>query len=72
MSAGQLNALSLEGRAPLFDTIFTRKTRFQALNQTLERTARNKSGLLLVWEQPDIPLHTNGSETDIHYWDSTV
>jgi len=48
-----------------FDTIFTQKTRFQTLNQTLKRIARNKSELLLVLEQPDIPLHTNGSETDI-------
>jgi hypothetical protein len=48
-----------------FAAIFSQKTRFQTLNQTLKRIARNQSELLLVLEQPDIPLHTNGSETDI-------
>jgi len=48
-----------------FEAIFTQKTRFQTLNQTLKRIARNKSELLLVLAQPDIPLHTNGSEGDI-------
>jgi hypothetical protein len=48
-----------------FDTLFSHKTRFETLNQTLKRIARNKSELLLVLERPDIPLHTNGSEGDI-------
>jgi hypothetical protein len=48
-----------------FDTIFTQKTRFATLNQTLKRIHRNKAELLLVLERPDVPLHTNGSETDI-------
>jgi len=48
-----------------FDTIFTQKTRFATLNQTLKRIHRNKSELLLVLDRPDVPLHTNGSETDI-------
>ena len=48
-----------------FDTIFTQKTRFTTLNQTLKRIHRNKSELLLVLDRPDVPLHTNGSETDI-------
>jgi len=48
-----------------FDTIFTQKTRFETLNQTLKRIHRNKSELLLVLDRPDIPLHTNASESDI-------
>jgi hypothetical protein len=45
-----------------FDNIFTQKTRFETLNQTLKRIYRNKSELLLVLDYPDVPLHTNGSE----------
>ena len=48
-----------------FDTIFTQRTRFETLNQTLKRIHRNKAELLLVLERPDVPLHTNGSEGDI-------
>jgi len=48
-----------------FDTIFTQKTRYQTLNKLLKRIHKNKAELLLVLNRPDIPLHTNGSETDI-------
>jgi hypothetical protein len=48
-----------------FDAIFTQRTRFETLNQTLKRIHRNKAELLLVLERPDVPLHTNGSEGDI-------
>ncbi len=48
-----------------FDAIFTQRTRYETLNQTLKRIYRNKSELLLVLERPDVPLHTNGSEGDI-------
>jgi len=48
-----------------FDTIFTQKTRYETLNQLLKRIHKNKAELLLVLDRPDIPLHTNGSETDI-------
>ena len=48
--------------AARFDTIFTTRTSFETLNQTLKRLYRNKAELLLVLERPDIPLHTNGSE----------
>lgn len=51
--------------APRFDAIFTQKTSFETLNQTLSRINRNKQELLRVLEHPYIPLHTNGSETDI-------
>ena len=48
-----------------FDTLFTQQTRYQTLNQLLKRIHKNKDELLLVLNRPDIPLHTNGSETDI-------
>jgi hypothetical protein len=48
-----------------FDEIFSQKTSFATLNQTLARIAKNKAQLLRVLERPDIPLHTNGSESDI-------
>lgn len=54
--------MSLETR---FDTIFTQRTSYQLLNQLLKRIHKNKSELLLVLVRPEIPLHTNGSETDI-------
>jgi len=48
-----------------FDDIFTQKTHYEVLNQTLKRIYKNKDELLQVLTHPDIPLHTNGSETDI-------
>jgi hypothetical protein len=54
--------LELDAR---FDSIFSTRTTFETLNQTLKRLGKNKSELLLVLERPDVPLHTNGSEGDI-------
>jgi len=48
-----------------FDSIFSTRTTFETLNQTLKRLRNNKSELLLVLERPEVPLHTNGSEGDI-------
>ncbi|CAG0909196.1 unnamed protein product, partial [Cyprideis torosa] len=48
-----------------FDQIFTIKTSFVTLNKLLERLHGNKDELLRVLDRPDIPLHTNGSETDL-------
>ena len=48
-----------------FDAIFTQQTRYATLNRTLGGIYRNKAELLLVLERPEIPLHTNGSETDL-------
>lgn len=48
-----------------FDEIFTRKTGFATLNRTLKRIHNNKDKLLVVLDRPEIPLHTNGSETDL-------
>ncbi len=54
--------IELESR---FDEIFQEKTCFITLNLALKRLYNNKSELLLVLDRPDIPLHNNGSETDI-------
>ena len=48
-----------------FDTIFTTKTCYAALNDALARIYKNKSELLLVLVRPEIPLHNNTSERDI-------
>ena len=48
-----------------FDEIYTQKTSYATLNQTLKRIHNNKEELLVVLDRPGIPLHTNGSETDI-------
>ncbi len=48
-----------------FDAIFTQQTSFATLNRTLKGIHRNKAELLRVLDRPTIPLHTNGSETDI-------
>lgn len=48
-----------------FTTIFTQQTAFATLDRLLRRLHQHKNELLLVLRRPDIPLHTNGSETDI-------
>jgi len=48
-----------------FSTIFTQRTAYATLNQLLKRLHRHKRELLLVLQRPDVPIHTNGSETDI-------
>ena len=48
-----------------FNRLFTQKTCFAALNEQLARTCARKEELLLVLRRPDVPLHTNQSETDI-------
>lgn len=48
-----------------FDDIFSQQTSFATLNKALMRINKNKDELLLVLERPEIPLHTNSSETDI-------
>lgn len=48
-----------------FTAIFTQQTAFATLDQLLRRLHQHKNELLLVLHRPDIPLHTNGSETDI-------
>jgi hypothetical protein len=48
-----------------FDEIFKQKTRYTSLTLLLRRLHQHKTELLLVLERPEVPLHTNGSETDI-------
>ena len=47
-----------------FDHIFQCRTGFVILDRLLERLHANKLDLLRVLDRPEIPLHTNGSETD--------
>ena len=61
-SPGKKMKVELEQR---FDTIFTTKTCYTALNDALKRINKNKSELLLVLKRPEIPLHNNTSERDI-------
>jgi hypothetical protein len=49
-----------------FDRIFKRaSTGYTTLDRLLRRLFRNKDGLLRVLERPEIPINTNGSESDI-------
>jgi hypothetical protein len=48
-----------------FDRIFGRRTGFVVLDRLLARLHANKPELLRVLDRPEIPLHTNGSESDI-------
>lgn len=48
-----------------FTAVFTQRTEYATLDQLLKRLYRHKDELLLVLRRPEIPLHTNGSETDI-------
>lgn len=48
-----------------FDTIFNQKTQYITLRRKLRQIYQQKEKLLLVLRRPEVPLHTNGSETDI-------
>jgi hypothetical protein len=48
-----------------FDEIFQASTCFATLNHALKQIQKNKIELLLVLDHPEIPLHNNGSESDI-------
>lgn len=48
-----------------FDELFQRRTGFELLNLALKRIFAKKSELLVVLSEPTVPLHNNGSETDI-------
>jgi hypothetical protein len=62
LNPSQNRCLALRAR---FDRIFRRRTGFATLDRLLARLHANKAELLRVLEQPEIPLHTNGSENDI-------
>jgi len=62
LKPGKRRAIALRAR---FDHVFRRRTGFATLDRLLTRLHANKAELLMVLEQPEIPLHTNGSENDI-------
>jgi hypothetical protein len=45
-----------------FDTLFARRTGYQALDERIAKTAYNADLLLLVLDHPDLPLHNNDME----------
>jgi hypothetical protein len=62
LKPSQPRAVALRAR---FDRIFLRRTGFVTLDRLLARLHANKAELLMVLDRPEIPLHTNGSESDI-------
>jgi hypothetical protein len=48
-----------------FDKLFSQKTEFESINRALELIYKNKKGLLIVLDRPEIPLHNNMGENDI-------
>ena len=45
-----------------FDTLFTRRTGYLALDERIAKTWANQELLLLVLDHPDLPLHNNAME----------
>lgn len=45
-----------------FDTLFSEKTGYDALDKRIEMTKSRKDSLLLVLRYPELPLHNNASE----------
>jgi hypothetical protein len=62
LNPGKRRAQALRTR---FDRIFRGRTGFATLDRLLARLHTNKAELLRVLDRPEIPLHTNGSESDI-------
>ena len=62
INPGKRHARALRAR---FDRIFHQRTGFATLDRLLARLHANKAELLMVLDRPEIPLHTNGSESDI-------
>jgi hypothetical protein len=48
-----------------FDRIFRRRAGFATLGRLLSRLHVNKQKLLVVLDQPEVPLHINASERDL-------
>ena len=66
LKAYKVNPVGAAALRQEFDDVFGQPaTGFAALDAQLARTLALKDELLLVLERPDVPLHTNQSETDI-------
>jgi hypothetical protein len=48
-----------------FDALFEQKTNYPSINAVLQDIREHKADLLRVLERPEVPLHNNGSESDI-------
>lgn len=56
------------GKAALeyrFDFVVDQKTNYPSINQVLAEMRAHKADLLRVLEHPEVPLHNNGTESDI-------
>ena len=53
------DALRLEQE---FDRLFATKTGYENLDERIQRIAKNKQELLVVLENPEVPLHNNAAE----------
>lgn len=58
----QPNATERQRLADSFDTLFSTKTGYWALDERIALTRAKKANLLLVLEHPEIPLHNNPAE----------
>ena len=56
---------STEALSARFESLFGQRTGWATLDRLLRRIRQHKGDLLRVLARPDMPLHTNASETDI-------
>ena len=54
-----------EGLTARFDSLFGQRTGWATLDRLLRRIREHRDDLLRVLARPEMPLHTNASETDI-------
>jgi hypothetical protein len=54
-----------EALSARFESLFGQRTGWATLDRLLRRIRQHKGDLLRVLARPDMPLHTNASETDI-------
>ena len=50
-----------------FDELFSRETGYNQLDELISKTKDKKSGILVVLNHPEIPLHNNSSEQEIRH-----
>jgi len=48
-----------------FETLFSTVTKYEDLNKVIAQTKKRQEGLLVVLENPDLPLHNNHAEQQI-------
>ena len=48
-----------------FDNLFSTQTKYENLNKVIAQTKKREEGLLVILENPDLPLHNNHAEQQI-------